>query len=162
MKANDELEKRAKERTRELEIKTQNLEGLNIALQVLLDKRQEDKKETADNLLTNLKELIAPYLEKIKKTKLDDQQKAILSIIESNINEIASPFTRKMSRTYLNLTPTEIKVANLIRHGSSAKEIAELMSLSPQTIYNHRKKIRKKLGIENKETNLRSYLLSIF
>ena len=162
VKANDELEKRVKERTRELEIKTQNLEELNIALQVLLDKRQEDKKETADNLLTNLKELIAPYLEKIKKTKLDDQQKAILSIIESNINEIASPFTRKMSRTYLNLTPTEIKVANLIRHGSSAKEIAELMSLSPQTIYNHRKKIRKKLGIENKETNLRSYLLSIF
>jgi DNA-binding NarL/FixJ family response regulator len=85
-----------------------------------------------------------------------------LSIIESNINEIASPFTRKMSRIYLNLTPAEIKVANLIRHGNNAKEIAELMSLSPRTIYNHRKKIRKKLGIENKETNLRSYLLSIF
>ncbi|MGW8326028.1 MAG: PocR ligand-binding domain-containing protein, partial [Desulfobacterales bacterium] len=149
-----------KENTKELGIEKSNLKEANIALQVLLDKRQEDKKETADNLLTNLKELIAPYLEKIKKTKLDDQQKAILSIIESNINEIASPFTRKMSRTYLNLTPTEIKVANLIRHGSSAKEIAELMSLSPQTIYNHRKKIRKKLGIENKKTDLRSYLLS--
>jgi PAS domain S-box-containing protein len=161
-KAHDELENRVKERTRELGSKTQNLEELNIALQVLLDKRQEDKKETADNLLTNLKELIEPYLEKIKKTKLDDQQKAILSIIESNINEIASPFTRKMSRIYLNLTPAEIKVANLIRHGNNAKEIAELMSLSPRTIYNHRKKIRKKLGIENKETNLRSYLLSIF
>jgi len=161
-KAHDELENRVKERTIELEVQKSNLEELNIALQVLLDKRQEDKKETSDNLLTNVKELIAPYLEKIKKTKLDDQQKAILSIIESNINEIASPFTRKMSRTYLNLTPAEIKVANLIRHGNNAKEIAELMSLSPRTIYNHRKSIRKKLGIENKKTNLRSYLLSIF
>jgi PAS domain S-box-containing protein len=64
--------------------------------------------------------------------------------------------------TGLNLTPAEIKVANLIRRGNNAKEIAELMSLSPRTIYNHRKNIRKKLGIDNKETNLRSYLLSIF
>jgi ligand-binding sensor protein/DNA-binding CsgD family transcriptional regulator len=151
-----------KESTIELEVEKSNLKEANIALQVLLDKRQEDKKETADNLLTNVKELIAPYLEKIKKTKLDVHQETILSIIESNLNTITSPFARKMSRTYLNLTPVEIKVANLIRHGSNSKEIAELMSLSPRTIYNHRKNIRKKLGIENKETNLRSYLLSIF
>jgi DNA-binding CsgD family transcriptional regulator len=127
-----------------------------------LDKRIDDKKETADNLLTNVKELIVPYLEKIKKTKLDEQQKVILSIIESNLNEITSPFARKMSQTYLNLTPVEIKVANLIRHGNNSKEIAELMSLSSRTIYNHRKNIRKKLGLENRKTNLRSHLLSIY
>ena len=160
--AHDELEKRVKKRTRELMIQKNNLEEANIALKVLLAKRQEDKKETVDNLLTNVEELIQPYLEKIKKTKLDAQQKAILSIIESNLNEIASPFTRKMSRTYLNLTPVEIKVANLIRHGSNSKEIAELMSLSSRTIYNHRKNIRKKLGIANRKTNLRSHLLSIY
>ncbi|HSQ86710.1 MAG TPA: PAS domain S-box protein, partial [Desulfobacterales bacterium] len=161
MIAHAELEHRVKERTRELEIKTQNLEETNIALKVLLDKRQDDKKETSDNLLTNVKELIAPYLEKIKKTKLDEQQKAIVSIIESSLNEITSPFARKMSQTYLNLTQVEIKVANLIRHGSNSKEISEIMNLSPRTIYNHRKNIRKKLGLEDRKTNLRSHLLSI-
>jgi len=149
-----------KENSEELKIEKSNLNEANIALKVLLDKRQEDKKETEDNLLTNLKELITPYFEKIKNTKLDDQQKTILLIIESNLNEIASPFTRKISRTYLNLTPSEIKVANLIRYGNHSKEIAELMSLSPRTIYNHRKNIRKKLGIEHKKINLRSHLLS--
>ena len=161
-KAHDELENRVKERTSELMIQKNNIEEANIALHVLLDKRQEDKKEAADNVLSNVQELIVPYLEKIKKTKLDDQQRAILSIIESNLNEIISPFTRKMSQSYLNLTPVEIKVANLIRHGSNSKEIAELMSLSSRTVYNHRKNIRKKLGLENRRTNLRSHLLSIY
>jgi len=161
-KAHDELEKRVEERTKELKIQKSELEETNIALKVLLDKRQEDKKELEDNILTNVKEMMAPYFEKIKKTKLDDQQKAILNIVESNLNEIIKPFTRKMSSRYLNLTPNEIHIANQIRHGLNSKEIAELMGLSPQTVYNHRKNIRKKLGIESKKTNLRSHLLSIY
>jgi PAS domain S-box-containing protein len=161
-KAHDELESKVAERTRELKIQKSNLEETNIALQVLLEKRQEDKIEIAENVMTNVKELLAPYFIKIKKTNLDNQQKTFLSIMESNLNEIISPFTRKMSLKYLNLTPTEIHVANLIRHGSNSKEIAELMNLSARTIYNHRKNIRKKLGLGNKRTNLRSYLLSIY
>jgi PAS domain S-box-containing protein len=160
--AHDDLENRVAERTRELKIEKSNLEEANIALQVLLEKRQEDKKETEDNVMTNVKELIAPYVEKIRKTKLNDQQKTFLSIMESNLNEIISPFTRKISLKYLNLTPTEIEVANLVRYGSNSKEIAELMGLSPRTIYNHRKNIRKKFGLENKKTNLRSHLLSTY
>jgi DNA-binding CsgD family transcriptional regulator len=161
-KAKDELEKRVEERTRELEIQKRNLEEANIALQVLLDKRQKDKKEMEDNLLMNVKEMMGPYFEKIRKTKLNDQQGVLLRIIESYLNEIISPFDRKMSNKYLNLTPTEIEVANLIRYGSDSKEIADIMNLSPQTIYNYRKNIRKKFGLANKKTNLRSHLLSIY
>jgi DNA-binding CsgD family transcriptional regulator len=131
-------------------------------MQVLLDKRQEDKKEMEDNVLTNVKEMIAPYVKKIKRTKLNDQQKTLLNIVESNLNEIISPFSRKMSLKFLNLTPTEIHVANLIRYGIDSKEIADIMDLSPRTIYNHRKNIRKKFRIKNKKTNLRSHLLSIY
>ena len=127
----------------------------------MLKKREEDKTELEDNVLTNVKELIVPYFEKIKKTKLDDQQEAFLSIIESNLNEIISPFTREMSLKYLNLTPTEIKIANLIRHGSSTKKIAEIMNVSPRTVETHRKNIRRKIGLEGKRANLRSHLLSL-
>ncbi|MCJ7540522.1 MAG: PAS domain S-box protein, partial [Desulfobacterales bacterium] len=161
-KVKDGLEHQVKERTKELEIQKGNLEETNIALQVLLDKRREDKKELEDNVLTNVKELIEPYFKKIRKTKLNDEQKAVLSIVESNLNEIISPFARKMSLKYLNLTPTEIHVANLIRQGINSKEISDIMSLSPRTIYNHRKNIRKKFGLESKKTNLRSHLLSIY
>jgi PAS domain S-box-containing protein len=138
-----------------------SLEEINTAMKVLLKKREEDKIEIESNVLTNVKELIEPYFEKIKKTKLDNQQRVLLSIMESNINEIVSPFTRKMSLKYLNLTPTEIRIANLIRHGSSTKKIAEIMNVSPKTVETHRKNIRRKIGLDRKRANLRSHLLSL-
>ena len=149
------------DKTISLEANKNSLEEINTAMKVLLKKREEDKIEIESNVLTNVKELIEPYFEKIKKTKLDDQQRALLSIMESNINEIVSPFTRKMSLKYLNFTPTEIHIANLIRHGSSTKKIAEIMNVSPRTVETHRKNIRRKIGLDRKRANLRSHLLSL-
>jgi len=159
-KAHDELEHRVKERTKELEIKTNSLEEVNMAMKVLLRKREEDKEELEDNILSNLKGMIEPYFKKINKTKMDDQQKVLLSIIESNLEEIISPFANKLSSKYINLTPAEIQVADFVKHGKRNKEIANLLNLSVRTIESHRESIRKKIGIKNKKTNLRSYLLS--
>jgi PAS domain S-box-containing protein len=156
-----EAEEALKERSKELEIKTDSLGEINTAMKVLLKKREEDKEELEDNVLTNVKELITPFFKKIKKTKLDDQQKTLLNIIESNLNEIISPFIRKMSLEYLSLTPTEIQIANLIKHGSPSKKIAELMNVSPRTIDTHRKNIRRKIGLQGRRKNLRAHLLSL-
>ena len=111
--------------------------------------------------MANIKELINPYFEKMNKTELDKQQKAYLSILKSNLNEITSPFTRKMSLKHLYLTPTEIRIANLIRHGRPTKKIAKLLNASPRTIETHRKNIRGKIGLRQKRSNLRSYLMSL-
>ncbi|MGB2688044.1 MAG: response regulator [Desulfobacterales bacterium] len=161
-KSHNELEHRVKERTRELEIKTKSLEEINTAMKVLLKKREEDKTDLEDNVLINVKGLIEPYIRKIKKTKLDGQQKTMLNIIESNLNEIISPFTRKISAKYFNLTPQEIRIANMIRHGNSSKKIADILNLSPRTVETHRKNIRSKIGLEGKRANLRSHLLSLY
>jgi DNA-binding CsgD family transcriptional regulator len=150
-----------KERTRELKIKTQNLEETNVAMKVLLKKREEDRKDIEYNILSNVKKLIDPYFDKIRKTKLDSRQKAFLNILESNLQEITSPFSRKISIRELNLTPTEIQVSNMIRHGNSSKEIAEIMNISKRTVDAHRRNIRKKIGLDQKRANLRSYLLSL-
>jgi len=149
------------ERTRELKIKTKSLEELNAAMEVLLKKRAKDKTAVEDNVMTNVKELIQPYFKKIKKTKLDDQQKVLISILESNLNEIISPFTRKLSLKHLSLTPKEIKIVNLIKQGYTTKKIAQIMNISPRTVDTHRKNIRKKIGLYEKRANLRSHLLSI-
>ena len=161
VKAHAKLEIRVKERTRELEIKTQNLEETNIAMKVLLKKREEDRKDIEFNILTNVRKLIDPYFDKIRKTKLNSQQNAFLNIMESNLQEITSQFARKISMRELNLTPTEIQVANMIRNGNSSKEIAGIMNISKRTVDAHRRNIRKKLGLVQKRANLRSYLLSL-
>jgi PAS domain S-box-containing protein len=159
-KAHAELEFRVEERTRQLKNKTKSLEEVNTALEILLKKRAADKIEIGENVLNNVKRLITPYFRKVKKTKLDDQQRAFLSILETNLNEITSPFFRNVSLKYLNLTRTEIQVANLIKQGSTTKQIAKIMNRSPRTIDTHRKNIRRKIGLEGKRANLRSHLFS--
>lgn len=154
-------EEALKARGKELESKTQNLEEANIALKVLLKRRDEDKAELEEKILLNIKELVAPYLEKLKTTGLDEKQKTYLSILESNLNDIISPFSHKLSFRFLDFTPTEIQVANLLRQGKTNKEIGELFHCTPRTIAFHRDNIRKKLGLKNKKANLKSYLLSL-
>ncbi|MEW6616768.1 MAG: PAS domain S-box protein [Thermodesulfobacteriota bacterium] len=148
-------------KTNELEFKTKSLEEMNTALKVLLRRREEDRTEIEEKILVNVKELVAPFLEKLKSTKLHPRQLAYINILELNLKDIISPFSRKLSSTYLSLTPTEIQIANLVKQGRTAKEIAELLNVSPGTIETHRKNIRVKLGIKNKKANLRSYLLSL-
>ncbi|MBC8433968.1 MAG: PAS domain S-box protein [Desulfobacterales bacterium] len=155
-----EAEEALKKRTRELELQKKSLEELNTAMKVLLKKRAEDKTEVEENVMTNIKELILPYFDKINQTKLDDYQKAFLNILESNLDEIISPFTRKLSLKYLSLTPREITIVNMIKIGYQSKKIAKLMKISPRTVDTHRKNIRSKIGLGKKKGNLRSHLLA--
>ncbi|MFH1734940.1 MAG: response regulator [bacterium] len=158
--AHDKLEKRVDERTRELRIKSENLEEMNTALKVLLKKREEDKNELEERVIYNVKELVMPFLEKIKASRLDNRQKTIVEILESNLNDIVSPFAKALSTRYLNLTPSEMQIANMIKHGKTTKEIADTLFLSTRTIESHRDGIRQKLGIKNKKANLRTHLMS--
>ena len=102
-------------REKELELKTKSLEEVNTALKVLLRQRDEDKSELEEKVVFNVKELVLPYLEKLKKGKFSTLQNSYISVLESNLNEIISPFVYKLSSSYFNLTPKEIQVADLIK-----------------------------------------------
>jgi len=149
-----------KEREKELEIKTGDLEKTNAALTVLLKKREEDKTELEEKVLANMRGLVEPYIEELNNSRLSSDQKTFLNILKSNLDEIISPFSYTLSSTYLNFTPTEIRVANLVKEGKTTKEIAGLLKISSKTAGFHRENIRKKLGIKKKKSNLRTLLLS--
>ncbi len=155
------LEMRVKNRTRELENKTASLEEVNTALRVLLKKREEDKILLEEQMLLNVRELVLPYIERMYQTQLNDRQRGCLEIMESTLTDIVSPFLRRLSLAFLNLTPSEIQVANLVRHGKTSKEIAQILNLSDKTIEFYRKRIRNKIGITNQGINLRTYLSSL-
>jgi PAS domain S-box-containing protein len=145
----------------ELKLKSLHLEEANTALKVLLKRGEQDKNELEEKVLSNIKDLALPYIEKLKLSNPDDRQSTYLEILESNLNDIISPFLKKLSSQYLNLTPTEIQVANLIREGKSTKQMADILNISERAIEFHRNNIRDKLGLKKSKANLRSYLLTL-
>jgi PAS domain S-box-containing protein len=156
-----QAEEALKAREKELQVKTINLEEANTALKVLLDKRDEDRKELEEKVKSNMKWMVLPYLEKLKRSSLNQTQEAYANILESLLSDVVSPFTQKLSTQHWNLTPTEIQVAHHIKDGKTTKEIAELLNSSMRAIEFHRENLRKKLGLKNKKINLRSHLLSL-
>ena len=148
-------------REQELEEKAHDLEEMNAALRVLLQKREKDKIEFEEKIQFNVKQLIEPYLDDLSKTRLSVRQGTLLGIIKNNLDEIISPFARNFTSIKYRLSPQEIKIASLIRQGKTTKNIAELMGLSLRTIEFHRSKIRQKLGLKDKTTSLQAHLLSL-
>lgn len=74
--------------------------------------------------------------------------------MESNvIRKVISKFrTERAAKTSIatDLTPRESTILNLLAKGSSYKEIAATLELSPQTVYSHSKRMFRKLGVKSK------------
>jgi len=149
------------ERSKELENKTHELEEVNAALKVLLKHRDKDQQEFEKKIVANVKKLVLPHVEKLNNSPLNSQQAVYLNIIKSNLEDIIAPFLHQLSSKYFNLTPKEIQIAGLVKDGKTTKEIAELFNSSTGTIDFHRNNLRKKLGLRNTKTSLRSFLLAI-
>jgi PAS domain S-box-containing protein len=153
-------EKALLKREKELKAQSQHLEEVNTALRVLLKQRSEDKNELQENVMNNIKELVAPYITQLQHARLSTRQQTLVRILESNLNNIVSPFISRLSSRFLKLTPMEIRVAGLVKEGKSNKEIANLLLISKNTVLFHRHHIRKKLNLAGTSVNLRTHLLS--
>ena len=161
IKAQKIIQKEKTDLKKEILKRTVDLKETNTALNVLLKKRERDKTDVEEKVIFNVKVMIEPYLKKLKKSMLNDKQMIYLNILESNVKEIISPFGQTLSSRLISLTPTELKVANLVKQGKTTKQIAVLSNVSPETISCHRKNIRKKLNLTEKKTNLRTSLSSL-
>ena len=179
--ARDELESRVRTRTGELaaanedlrrEIRTRRrterslrrreaeLEEANAALKVLLQGIEDSRADLEEKILTNVNELVFPYLDKLKRCVKEEKARAYLHIVETNINERSSPIGKHLSARFSRLTPTELEVAKLVVQGKTTKAIADILNVATSTVAFHRNNIRRKIGIRSARVNLRTYLSS--
>ncbi|MEN6319107.1 MAG: helix-turn-helix transcriptional regulator [Syntrophaceae bacterium] len=154
-------EKEFKKKERDLEEKTRALKESQTALKVLLKQREIDKIDIEKWILSNVRDIIMPYVEKLKKITADAEATKYINILESNLKGITASFSHRASPKNLNLTPREMVIANFIKEGKNSKEIGRLMNISERTVDYHRENMRRKLGIQNKRTDLRTYLLNL-
>ncbi len=70
------------------------------------------------------------------------------------------PSYRDIFKLYEELSPQEIRVADMVKSGKSTKEISEILKIAPSTVSTYRYNIRVKLGLLNSTMNLQDYLNS--
>jgi DNA-binding CsgD family transcriptional regulator len=144
-----------------LDEQARSLEESNIALKVLLDHRDKDRQALERKVLTNVKGLVLPYIEKLKGARLKPRERTLVDIVDTHLQDIISPLLQRIAHADIILTPQEMQVAALIKDGRSSKEIAEVLHISEATVNFHRKNLRIKFGLKNRRINLRSHLLSM-
>ena len=152
-------ERELQESNKQLTVERQALQETNAALRTVLTRIEDEKQSIYKNMQSNVEKILMPILHALT-LELPIMQRKYVDLLRTNLEELASPFINHLSRRFLSLTPTEIKICNMIRSGLRTKEIAQMQGVSMATINRHREHIRQKLEITNKEINLTTFLQS--
>lgn len=142
----------------QLEAQKLALREKNIALKVLLNQVEEEKRELTERVLANVEHVLIPSVKRIKLNRGED---VFIDQHMIALKNLTSSFGRKITGNMVKLSPREMEVCSLVRNGMVNKEIADMLSIAVHTVEKHRRVVRKKLGIANKGINLHSYLNSL-
>ncbi|MEE4364091.1 MAG: PAS domain S-box protein [Desulfotignum sp.] len=138
--------------------KASELQELNAALNVLLQKREQDIQKFKESIDANYASVVQPVLMQLKNTLSTADQQMLFDVLEKSIQDLVHPFSKTLSDPLHCLTHREIQVSAFIKQGLSNKEIAKIFNCGIRTIDTHRDKIREKLGLKHTRVNLKAYL----
>lgn len=145
---------------RQLQVERQALQDANAALHDSLVQSQREKKMVGVSIQAKIDKIITPILYALQ-AEMNPSQYEYLELLKKNLEDIISPFVERSHVGMSKLSPIELQVSNMIKHGMSTKEIARIRGISPATVNRHRESIRRKLDITNRKVNLTSYLNNI-
>jgi PAS domain S-box-containing protein len=148
---------RRKQAEEDLKAAMRQLESKQIALSEVLCRFAAEKESVSMAVGERIRSALLPVLMDLKRhvpEALQDRLGALATMIEQVTKSPPEPADDRLA----GLTQREVEVCRLIRDGLSTKEIAGALGLSPLTVNKHRETIRRKLGVQNKGVNLRSFL----
>jgi DNA-binding CsgD family transcriptional regulator len=136
------------------------LKERNIALKVLLETHGQEKTQQVEKITRNFERLVLPYYEKLMHCHDKETRQILLEIVQANTHACLSAEKQSHSPSYREFTPMEVQVADMIKLGKTSKEIADLLHISPRSVYFHRNNLRRKLNIHKTKSNLKTLLIS--
>ncbi len=132
----------------------QRLDDLHATIRLQPDRRQQLNGPEPPDGLAQMRQLVLPYVDRLKQRPLTLKQRRFIDLIDKSLEKYLPPPRPGDSR----LSPTEARVARLVRDGKTNAEIAALMGLSKSTVLTHRHHVRVKYGLKNKKVNLQTFL----
>ena len=161
----------------DLEVNTIQMEN------TMLTNKLELKRQEYNNILMNISEQ-REFLENITKeldeliglkdiARRDRKLKELLVVLKQRmsfareiddfygkIEQLHQDFMYKLSDKYPDLTEKETRLAILLRMNLSSKEIATLMNITPKSAEIARYRLRKKMGVKDRE-NIHDFLMNL-
>lgn len=159
----EELKFRQKELLRhksELEKVNKELLETNKAITVLARNIDKNRQETENKVATTISSRIMPIIEDLRKSDTFDNIHSGLDMLAAHVQALSRKLIGDMD-IMAYLTPTELRIAAMIKNGLTSQDIAEKLYISLHTAKTHRRNIRKKLNVQNSSINLASYLRSL-
>ncbi len=126
--------------------KNKMLEGIKQKLQDSLDKDAREQKKNIRNLIKLIE------FNFVQDTDWDDFKK--------NFEKVHEGFFQKLNNKSKDLTPSELRLASLMRMNLSSKDIASTLNISQDSLRISRYRLRKKLALEKGES-LQQFILCI-
>lgn len=117
-------------------------------------------KKTAEDSSSNDHAELASLIRSIVAAEVNAENDEGWSQFERGFSTLHPEFIAKLTLRFPGITPTELKIATLLKIGISTKEIADVLCISLHTANTHRRRLRRKLELPE-STNLVSFLASI-
>lgn len=141
---------------KQLEKERQVLEDKNIALRELFEIIEEEKLRLRKQVSDSVEMILQPAAEKL--INCDGSVNSLYyQSLKNSLRELGASAGKDL-KIYLSLSAREAEICRMIKGGASSKDIATAFNVTLGTVQKHREKIRKKLGISNKNVNLSNYL----
>jgi len=142
-----------------LEYVNERLLETNKAFTALARSMDFEREQLEKRIAGKIETVILPIVDRLMKEPELAKYSMELDVLARLLEDLTSGASAE-TKLALKLSPTELRVASLIKSGMSTDDIAEHLFISASTVRKHRKNIRKKLKLNNSNYNLKNYLMS--
>ena len=137
----------------------QELQEINKSMLALTTQMARTREELELEVAAAVRAKILPILRQLENGPDSHKYLIEVEMLSMHMSHLSSSLAKE-DAPCTALSCTELRIAALIKNDFTSEQIAEHLHLSPDTIKTHRRSIRKKLGIQNIQTNLSTYLKS--
>jgi DNA-binding CsgD family transcriptional regulator len=144
----------------ELEQLNKELLETNKAISVLAKYIDKNRENTESSIARTINSSIMPIIDDLRRSATLDNLQSKLDILVTRMRSLSNGLSDGQN-VMESLTPTEVRVATMIKNKMTSQAIANELHVTLHTVNTHRRNIRKKLNVRNSDVNLISYLRSI-
>lgn len=132
-----DLERQIREKTRELAVRSKEIEEKNLLVDFIRSKISDALKN--------------PTKTQIRMHEIDleltNHLKTENTTFELQMDELNQKFMKSLKAKFPDITTHDLRICLYIKTGMSSHEIANVMNVLPSSIYISRSRLRKKLGL---------------